>query len=701
MKKLSLLIFFILFIHSINTYSQFTWQQLNGPQGGLVSCIKSRAGGTLFLGSVGGGIYKSTDKGMTWTQKNNGFGRPAFDNGLVTIAIAPNGYLYASSFTDGIYLSSNNGESWVHSMTNGIVSEIIVDPFNRVYAAMDNGSGVYVSSNNGATWVQKSNGLTQGMDVNSICITDAGDLYAASVGPNSVYRSTNSAESWVPVNLSIVYARHIISKGNIVFAAASSIGIYRTSDNGANWELVNSGLTNLKINRFSVSGNTIAAASDSGVFCSSNNGNNWFKIGLDVKEITEVNILPNNTVLAAVQREGIYRTSNLGTNWLNSTTGFNCNAVLSIAFSGSSIYTGLEYNGLMRSTDSGNNWVKAANGFKGSSCRLVYTAPNGYLFAQSDTGFFRSTNSGNNWVMLWGPFSRFNTIVSNQSGHLFASGSYPASGVYRSTDNGSTWDMPDPNFMSSIYSLCISQSGTLFAGSSGGGVYRSTNNGVNWIQSQPSSSVHSLTITPNGNIFGHFYFSSGQTGIYRSTNNGVSWQYINFGNNDYYFLKTNSAGHIFAGGFYGAGLYRSTNNGVNWSQVSEGIFNRMITTIVFDNAGYSYTGTYFGGVYKTNISTIGLSSLSTEIPDKFSLSQNYPNPFNPLTNIEFSVPEKSFVKLTIFDITGRTVEVLVNEQLSAGTYKADWNAANYSSGVYFYKIEGNAFTETKKMILTK
>ncbi len=415
-----------------------------------------------------------------------------------------------------------------------------------------------------------------------------------------------------------------------------------------------------------------------------------------------MSVTSSGIILAAVTGEGIFRSSNNGTNWVSSTAGFNCNGIASVSVSGSNLFAGTSYNGLLRSTDNGNSWLKLSGGFKGSSCELIFTTPGNVLLAQSDSGFFRSTNSGNNWVMLWGPFSRFNTIVSNQSGHLFASGSYPASGVYRSTDNGSTWDMPDPNFMSSVYSLCVTPNGNLFAGSSGGGVYRSTNNGSTWLQAPPYASVISLTAAPNGYVYGCFNsVSGGQNGIYRSTNYGVSWSIIGLPNTDYFYVKSNSAGHIFAGGFYGSGVLRSTNNGVNWFEVSSGIYNRMMTTVYFDNAGFGYAGTYYGGLYKTNISTIGLINISTEIPDKFSLSQNYPNPFNPVTNIEFSVPEKSFVRLTLFDVTGRVVEILVNEELKAGIYKSDWNAANYSSGVYFCKLETDGFTDTKRMVLVK
>lgn len=98
---------------------------------------------------------------------------------------------------------------------------------------------------------------------------------------------------------------------------------------------------------------------------------------------------------------------------------------------------------------------------------------------------------------------------------------------------------------------------------------------------------------------------------------------------------------------------------------------------------------------------IGIQNLSTEIPADFKLSQNYPNPFNPVTNIEFSLPKSGMTKLTVFDITGKEVEKLVNQNLSAGTYKVDFDASPLSSGTYFYRIEAGDFVQVKKMILVK
>ncbi|MEO8513766.1 MAG: T9SS type A sorting domain-containing protein [Ignavibacteria bacterium] len=107
-----------------------------------------------------------------------------------------------------------------------------------------------------------------------------------------------------------------------------------------------------------------------------------------------------------------------------------------------------------------------------------------------------------------------------------------------------------------------------------------------------------------------------------------------------------------------------------------------------------------GGIY-TNPSVIGITSISTVIPERFSLSQNYPNPFNPVTNIEFQLAKSGFVNLTVFDLLGREIETLVNEDLNAGTYNVDWNAVKYPSGAYFYRIRSVGFSETKKMMLVR
>lgn len=99
--------------------------------------------------------------------------------------------------------------------------------------------------------------------------------------------------------------------------------------------------------------------------------------------------------------------------------------------------------------------------------------------------------------------------------------------------------------------------------------------------------------------------------------------------------------------------------------------------------------------------TIGIQQISNEVPKDYSLGQNYPNPFNPTTNIKFSIPKNGNVTLKVFDVLGKQIAELVNEYKTTGSYVVDFNAANLSSGVYFYRLETEGLIETKKMLLVK
>jgi hypothetical protein len=148
---------------------------------------------------------------------------------------------------------------------------------------------------------------------------------------------------------------------------------------------------------------------------------------------------------------------------------------------------------------------------------------------------------------------------------------------------------------------------------------------------------------------------------------------------------------------------------LQWTKRYEGSFGldfpRALALDSYRNVyvtGYSYakeTGhDYFTIKYSQ---PIGIESISSEIPSNYSVSQNYPNPFNPVTNIRFQIPKPGFAEVKIFDMLGKEAVTLVSEQLNPGTYEVQWNAANYSSGVYYYKLIAGDYSETKKMILIK
>jgi len=115
---------------------------------------------------------------------------------------------------------------------------------------------------------------------------------------------------------------------------------------------------------------------------------------------------------------------------------------------------------------------------------------------------------------------------------------------------------------------------------------------------------------------------------------------------------------------------------------------------------------YYYNDFRTCI-PIGIEPISSEIPQRFALYQNYPNPFNPVTKIRFSIPllrgvaEDRGVLLKIYDILGKEIALLVNEELKPGTYEIEWDASNFSSGVYFYSLITENFTQTNKMVVLK
>ena len=107
------------------------------------------------------------------------------------------------------------------------------------------------------------------------------------------------------------------------------------------------------------------------------------------------------------------------------------------------------------------------------------------------------------------------------------------------------------------------------------------------------------------------------------------------------------------------------------------------------------------GLFVNDTAAIGTTNSNWNVPQTYSLNQNYPNPFNPVTTISFDVPKTSNVELVIYDALGREVDRLVDMELAPGSYNKNWNASNFASGVYYYKIISNDFVDTKKMILIK
>jgi len=153
-------------------------------------------------------------------------------------------------------------------------------------------------------------------------------------------------------------------------------------------------------------------------------------------------------------------------------------------------------------------------------------------------------------------------------------------------------------------------------------------------------------------------------------------------------------------GSLGTTVYKRNSNTASTSVSPTCIVYSPIATTSL--CAFSYAGFGPTNVYANQEGLVtGINPISTEIPNNYSLTQNYPNPFNPVTNIKFSIPTSGVVKLVVFDVMGREVATMVNQNLNAGSYIADFDASKLASGIYFYKLITADFTDTKKMMLVK
>jgi Secretion system C-terminal sorting domain len=250
-----------------------------------------------------------------------------------------------------------------------------------------------------------------------------------------------------------------------------------------------------------------------------------------------------------------------------------------------------------------------------------------------------------------------------------------------------------------------------------------------WHRKFTTIGINSVQTLSNGFILGG---ESGGNGIYNSSimktdslGNQI-WQrsYNTLGFEDISRVRErkNKNGFVFCGwadtafiGDYNIAMFKITDtNGVVISQKFFSPYtryNRFNSLSNTDDNGFIFAGNTVmefgvssGYLVKTdslgNIK-VGIHQNGIEIPEGFTVEQNYPNPFNPSTTILYEIPKNEFVKIKVFDITGRELLTLVNELQHPGSYKVTFDGQNFASGIYFYKIEAGDFTETRRMVLIR
>jgi photosystem II stability/assembly factor-like uncharacterized protein len=358
--------------------------------------------------------------------------------------------------------------------------------------------------------------------------------------------------------------------------------------------------------------------------------------------------------------------------------------------------------GVYMSTDQGTTWSLSSLGLPGGAGNdFSLINHNNMLFVSSyGFGIYYSNNNGQSWIPCATQPSNFVRPIRSNGTNLFCGDVY--SGIFMSSNNGSTWVSRNYGIPpGSLPITGIAFAGTMvFASTATAGIYASTNNGLNW--TAVNNNIMQLNINfihdDNGTLFAG---SDAPTPLFRSTNYGSNWIPCNAGvSNDAIYSIQRISNTLLIGG--NGNIYTSTNNGLLWTNERAGLPNSdNINSIVYDN-NFIYAGTGSNGVWKRHLSElIGIQNISSVEPDKFTLSQNYPNPFNPVTKIQFAIPKSGLTSVKIYNALGQETATLVNQNLNTGTYSVDWDAGNYASGIYFYRIRSGNYSAVKSMMLIK
>ena len=388
-----------------------------------------------------------------------------------------------------------------------------------------------------------------------------------------------------------------------------------------------------------------------------------------------------------------------------------------------------------------SQWIVQSSGTNNQLQSVFFPSENiGFTIGATGT-ILKTNNGGINW----------NIQSSNITDFLYSVFFINANTGWISADNGKTlktnnggnnWTLIQSPVNISLYSVYFLNEITGWISGNSGTVIKTTNGGINWIQLNTNSLASGLYFIRFNDINTGWSVGYGANSIIKTTNGGLNWfSQLNGGNGRLASLYLNDINVLLTTGD-GGNVFKTTNSGNNWIQYNTGV-SSILNSIYFTNSNTGWVSGYDGKILKstngginwiqqysvpsqllisthmvnsfvgwtvglnglilktTNGGTVFISRIDEEIPEIFYLYNNYPNPFNPFTNIRFNVSKTNDVILKVFDVTGKEISTLIDDKFNPGTYETQWNGNEYPSGVYFYRLITEGFSETKKMILLK
>ena len=584
-------IIMILWCLSSKAAADTNWKSI-GPFSGDVCAlvIDPTNSQTVYAGTWGGGVFKTTNGGASWSAANNGLTSTSIDS----LAIDPSdsNIIYAGTYIDGIFKTTNGGTSWTRIGVNfgTDVRSIAINPSNNqiIYAGIDSdghSDGIYKSTDGGVSWTTVNSGITS-TQIYSLAI-DSSDSQTVYVGTatGGVFKTNNGGASWTAVNtgLTDLFISSIaIDPNNAqVIYAGTGKGVYVTTNDGALWTSISSGMpTNTVVYSLvidSTNSQIIYAGSFSnGLFKSINSGTSWVAInsgnmGIYVRTIA-IDPTDRQTIFAGTRyADGIFKSINGGALWKEISIGLTNTDVRSIVIdpiNNQTVYVGTYSNGLYKTIDGGGSWTAINNGLAATTIGSLAIDP-------------------------------------SDSQTIYAL----AGGVFKSTDGGGSWTAINKGLSSTtLGSLVIdlSDTQTVYVGTYYG-VYKTNNGGILWTSTSSglpySPDIRSLAIDPSNNQI--IYLGTNGYGLFKTTNGGMSWTSANNGLtqvNVYSIAIDSNNSNIIYAGTYGGGIFKTNNGGSSWVVANSNLIGAMVYSLAIDpnNSQTIYAGTRSGGVYKTS-----------------------------------------------------------------------------------------------------
>ncbi len=633
------------------------WTRI-GPDGGNVSCIvlDPLAPSTIYAGTRGGGVFKSIDKGGSWTAVNSGL--TDFKIGGIAVDPMNAGTVYASSSNAGLFKSTNGGQSWtvINTGLPGFYTEVpTIDPTNTdtLYAGTG-GAGIYKSTDGGEHWTAANVGLPEGATITALALDgrNSGTLYAGT-DFDGVFKTEDGGLTWTAVDTGLPGFRGLdaltidpqdptVLYAGIYYSGSSGSEIWKTTNGGDRWNPVAgvglpkfSVVTTLVIDpnnpkTIYVVGYLNSGSTVTGIYKSGDGGDTW--TALSLVPDSEIPVLAidfeNSSTIYAGSRavgpsgSGMYKSTDGGKTWVHSSRGLSAVGVYGLTVDHSTpgtLYAGTDL-GVFKSADSGTTWsLKLSN-----IATPVLIDPSNpstiYVTTNSGTGgdVLKSTDGGETWRRLTAIKSVASlaidpnnpkTLYGGISDSPFGGGCFCVPGVLRTDDGGETWrpanaGLPSGPDTFGVVAVDPKNSATIYTAITNSysrdiGVYRSTDGGGNWKQINSEVSITAMALDKQH--AGVIYAATAGKGLLKSVDGGDSW--IQIGNE----LKDKhinalavegSASFLYAGTQDG-NVLRSTDAGASWIQLSNGPPMPEVHALAIDpeNLQTVYAGT-LGGVFK-------------------------------------------------------------------------------------------------------